>query len=216
MDFGDVISLIVFLIFIVSPFLKRRKKKASGAGQSGRRRPSLFSQLGDALKDAARELEKQAELARKKEALKQGHSPRAREGRQLARDGEKVPVQTFWDDIDDRESQDRNDADSHHPDKVTVQIRAGEKDPESVNEKRVIKPFKKESHRKAPRIPDIRETKGTSPSSSVKGVMGPACPRFNYRRLPAQTLGLQKAVIWSEILGRPVALRDQNSLGRHF
>ena len=73
MDFGDFITLILFLIFIVSPFLKR--KKAQKPGKSKQSGFSVLGKIREALKEAVREMEAQAEQARKKGAPFQEESP---------------------------------------------------------------------------------------------------------------------------------------------
>lgn len=64
MDFGDFITLILFLVFIVAPFLKR--KKAQKPGESKQSGFSILGKIREALREAAREMEAQAEQARKK------------------------------------------------------------------------------------------------------------------------------------------------------
>lgn len=174
MDFGDIITLILFLVFIVSPFLKR--KKTNKAQESGKSKQSGFSVLGkirEALKEAAREMEAQA--------------------------GEKSVNQTFWDKIDDRKELD------FYPGDPDVQV-LGQIEP--VNEKPRFVSTKKEPRRKAAKIPETRGSRSLTQKSFGHDAMPTSCLRSGPRRLPARARGLQKAVIWKEILGKPVALRD--------
>ncbi|WP_020589271.1 hypothetical protein [Desulfobacter curvatus] len=194
MDFSDFITLILFFVFIFAPFLKRKKKVQT----PDKSKPSGFSVLGkirEALKDAAMEMQAQAEQARKKEASGQSKQPHERSFEQPGKD----PVnQTFWDEIDDREDVDfyPGNADVH----VLEQI-------EPVDEKPLCVPTGRGLHRKAANRPETRESK-----SIGQGTMQRHCNRSGSRRLPARARGLRKAVIWSEILRKPVALRNSDSL----
>jgi len=200
MDFGDIITLILFLAFIVSPFLKR--KKTNKAQESGKSKQSGFSLLGkirEALKEAAREMEAQAEQARKKEASGQSNRRREPQSRSVDQTGEKSVNQTFWDKIDDRKELD------FYPGKPDVQILESI---EPVNEKPRCLSTKKEPRRKAVRMSEIRGPRALTQKSFGHDAMQTSCLRSSPRRLPSRARGLQQAVIWKEILGKPVALRD--------
>lgn len=200
MDFGDIITLILFLVFIVSPFLKRKKtKKAQKPGKSKQSGFSVLGKIRDIFKEAAREMEAQAEQARKKEASGQSKRLRELKNRPFDQTGEKSVDQTFWDEIDDR-----NDVDVYS-DATDVPI-LEQIDP--VNEKTRFVSAKKEFHGKAPRIPETRDADPLTQESSGHDAMQTSCIRSGICQLPARHRGLQKAVIWSEILGKPVALRD--------
>ena len=189
MDFGDFITLILFLVFVVSPFLKR--KKAKKAGNQDKAKQSGFSILGkisDALKEAAREMEAQAEQARKKEAADQN-----------AAHGEALEDQTFWDEVDDREEVDF-DSEGEAP---WLQEHR-----EPVHAAPVFASPSEASHEIASRTTDTRDSKPETLKSFGHDTLQTNCPKPGQRRLPAHARGLQKAVIWSEILGKPVALKD--------
>ncbi|MGD9824010.1 hypothetical protein [Desulfobacter sp.] len=163
MDFGDIITLILFLVFIVSPFLNR--KKTNKAGKPAKSKQSGFSVLGklkEVLKEAAREMEAQAEQARKKEAAGQSNRPLEPQSSSGGQTGEKYVNQTL----------------------------------------------KKGPRRKAAKIPETRGSRSLTQKSFGHDAMQTSCLRSGSRRLPARSRGLQKAVIWKEILGKPVALRD--------
>ena len=190
MDFGDFITLILFLIFIGAPLLKR--KKAERPGKSKQSGFSVLGKIREAVREAAREMEAQAEQLRKKEASRQHNPP-------FDRTGEKSADQTFWDAIDDRKEFD------FYPEKPDVQVL----EPiEPANEKTLFGSTKKEPRRKAPKIPETRASKTLVRNASGHDAMQIRCPVSGPRRLPARARGLRKAVIWSEILGKPVALRD--------
>ena len=197
MDFGDFITLILFLVFIVSPFLKR--KKAQKPGESKQSRFSVLGKIREALKEAAREMEAQAEQARKKGAPGRRKHPRERNESPFGQAGEESVNQTFWDEIDDRE-----DVDFYSEDKDAQVLEPIE----SVNEEPLWVSTKKEPHRKAAKIPETRVSKPLTPTSFRHDAMQASCPRYGPRRLPARARGLRKAVVWSEILGKPVALKD--------
>lgn len=197
MDFGDFITLILFLVFIVSPFLKR--KKAQKPGKSKQSGFSVLGKIREALKEAVREMEAQAEQARKKRASGQRQHARELNESPFDQTGEKSVNHTFWDEIDDRDDVAfySEEADA----KVLEPI-------EPVYEKPRVVSTKKERHRKAAKIPERMDSKPLTPTSFGHDAMQASCPRYGPRRLPARARGLQKAVVWSEILGKPVALKD--------
>jgi len=202
MDFRDFITLILFLVFIFAPFLKRKKNK--NAQKPDKSKQSGFSVLGkirEALKEAALEMQAQAEQARKKEAAGQRRHPRELNENPFDQVGENAVNQTFWDEIDDREDV------GFYPENADAQVI----EPlEPVNEKPLCVSTKKEPHRKAAKIPEAR-----GPTFFGHDAIQTSCLRAGPRRLPARTRGLRKAVIWSEILGKPVALRDSDSFCRY-
>ncbi len=190
MDFGDVITLILFLIFIGAPLLKR--KKAQKPGKSKQSGFSVLRKISEAIREAAREMEAQAEQARKKEASRQNKPP-------VDQTGEASVNQTFWDKIDDRKEFD------FYPEEPGVRVL---EQIEAVNEKTLLVSVKKEPRRKPAKIPETRISKAPARNSCGHEAMQARCPMPATRRLPARARGLRKAVIWSEILGKPVALRD--------
>jgi hypothetical protein len=190
MDFGDVITLILFLIFIGAPLLKR--KKAQKPGKSKQSGFSVLGKISEAIREAAREMEAQAEQARKKEASRQNKPP-------FDRTGEASVNQTFWDKIDDRKEFD------FYPEEPDVQVleQIG-----PVKEKTLFDSTKKDPRRKAAKIPETRPSKVLARTSCGHDATPARCHKSGPRRLPARVRGLRKAVIWSEILGKPVALKD--------
>ena len=197
MDFGDFITLILFLVFIVSPFLKIKKTQKPGKSkQSGF---SVLGKIRETLKEAAREMEAQVEQARKKEAPGQKRPLRELNERPLDQAGKKSVKQTFWDEIDDREDVD------FYSDDADAQVL------EPIDEKPLWSSTKKEAHRKATKRTETRESKHLPLNAFGHNAMQASYPRPNPRQLPARdrARGLQRAVIWSEILAKPVALKDQ-------
>ncbi|NWH06524.1 hypothetical protein [Desulfobacter latus] len=200
MDFGDFITLVLFLIFVVSPFLKRKKTQKPGKSkQSGF---SILGKIREALQEAAREMEAQVEQARKKEASGQRRPSREFNERPLDQAGNASVNQTFWDEIDDRKDVGfySDDADAQVLEPIT-----------SVNEEPLFVSTKKEIHRKATKRTEKRESKSLPLNSFGHNAMQAGYPRSSPRHLPARdrARGLQRAVIWSEILAKPVALKDQ-------
>lgn len=185
MDFGDFITFILFLVFIGAPLLNR--KKAQKPGKSKQSGFSVLGKISEALREAAREMNAQAERARTKEMSRQNKRP-------FDQAGEKSVNQTFWDEIDDRKEFD------FYPEEPDAQV-IGKIEP--VNEKILLGSTKKELRKKAAKIPETRDSKPIRHDT-----MQTSCPGAGPRRLPARARGLRKAVIWSEILGKPVALRD--------
>ena len=195
MDFSDFITLILFLVFILAPFLKRKKnEKAQKPDKSKQSGFSILGKLNDVLKEAAQEMQAQAEQARKQKATGQRSPPRELNEDSFDQVGEDAVSQTFWDEIDGRDDV------GFYPENADVQVTESI---ESDNEKTLFDSKKKESHRKAAKIPETRGAK-----SFGHDAIQTSCIRAAPRRLPARARGLRKAVIWSEILGKPVALKD--------
>lgn len=188
MDFGDFIVFILFLIFIFAPFLKRIKKaKVQNTDKSKQSGFGILGKIREALEEAAR----QAEQTRTTEAS--GERMRSSEGHEspFDRPGEDDVDQSFWDEIDDREDE---------------EFYPGDADAKVLE---TIEPAK-EHHRKASNRSETRGMKSIGQGSTQR-----RCYRSGSIHLPARARGLQKAVIWSEILGKPVALRDSDSSCRY-
>lgn len=187
MDFGDFLTLVFFLIFIVSPFLKRKKAgKKEGGAQDGF---SVLGKIRDALKEAAREMEAQA---RQKGAEDQS-------GHDSDQIGDMSERQSFWDDIDDRGNGD------FYADDEVFQVR---EKVEPVQEKQLFVSVKKEPLEKKSRLPQRERLNIKSRDSFGQDAIQASCIRSGPKRLPTRPRALQRAVIWSEILGKPVALKN--------
>ena len=240
MDLGDLISLIVFLVFIVSPFLKRNKKKAPGKNKPAKKSASVFSKLGDMLKEAAKEMEEQARAAQEKAAQGklarkvpggkkisgQTRMSRARmdrtdtEENRFTRMESGRSSQTFWNQVDDRMSVQEMEELGLDPETDTwaiEQISLARKQmaedpqepaPEILRPKQKFTGFEERFRDSEPRIrkkaveKPILQTKkyGMRQTNSVRD----GCPAISQ----ISSRGLRRAVIWSEVLGKPVALRD--------
>lgn len=195
MDFGDFIAFILFLIFIFAPLLRRIKKaKVQNKDKSKQSGFDILGKIREALEEAA----KQAEQTRKTEDS--GKSMRSSEGHEspFDRSGEDDLDQSFWDEINDREDED------FYPENADAKIL------EPVAEKPVCVSTRKGSYSKAG---NRHETKRSE--SIGQGAMQRRCYRSGPRRLPAGARGLRKAVIWSEILGKPIALKDSDTFCRY-
>jgi hypothetical protein len=201
MDFSDFITLILFFVFIFGPLLKRNKKKT--VSTSGKSKPSGFSVMGklnDVLKEAAREMQAQAEQARKKEASGGANVSRGFNESPFGQTEENAADQTFWDEIDDRDD----------PDFYSEDLNAQVHEPVGpVTEQPPVV-----SIQEAPRKVAQRRNAKVSKHFDRTGVQT-RHSRGGPRRLPARARGLQKAIIWSEILGKPVGLKDSNSFSRY-
>jgi hypothetical protein len=197
MDFSDFITLILFFVFIFAPLLKRSKKKTVRASDKSKKSGfSVLGKLNDVLKEAAREMQAQAEQSRKKETSGRPKVSRDLNESPFDQTGKDAVDQTFWDEIDDREEVD------FYPENLDVQVKAPF---EPVTEQPPLVSTQKESRRKAVRRRETRDAKCLMPDA-----VQTSCHRAGRRRLPARARGLRKAVIWSEILGKPVALRDSD------
>jgi hypothetical protein len=192
MNFDDIITLFLFLVFTVSLFLKKRKtKKAQKPSKSKQSGFSVLGKLSQTLQEAVREIKAQAEQARKKEGSGQGNRLGALKNRPLDLAGEKSVNQTFWDEIDDRD-----DADAPALEQI-----------EPVNKKTPFVSTKQDPRRRALRMPEAKEATHLTLNAFGHDAMPESPPRPGPGQLP-RARGLQKAVIWSEILGKPVALKN--------
>ena len=202
MDFSDFITLILFFVFIFAPLLKRFKKKTvSTSGKSKQSGFSVLGKLNDVLKEAAREMQAQAEQARKKEASGRTKFPRDLKDSPFDRTKDDALNQTFWDELDDRDEID------FYSEDIEVQVQ----EPSApVNEQPPVVSRHKES-----RINGVGRQKITASKALGAGSVQSSCPRGGPRHLPAGPRGLQKAVIWSEILGKPVGLKDSKPFSRY-
>jgi hypothetical protein len=197
MDLSDFITLILFFVFIFAPLLKRSKKKTVSAPDKSKKSGfSVLGKLNDVLREAAREMQAQAEQARKKEASGRTKSHRDLNESPFDRTGDDAVNQTFWDEIDDREDVD------FYPEALDVQV---QEPIAPVTEQPPLVSSKKESYKNAVRRREKRGAKSLRPDA-----VQTSCPQAGRRQLPARARGLQKAVIWSEILGKPVALRNSD------
>lgn len=202
MDFSDFITLILFFVFIFAPLLKRSKKKTVSAPNKSKKIGfSILGKLNDVIKEAAREMQAQAEQARKKEASGEPKSSRNLNESPFSQTEEDTVNQTFWDEIDDREDVD------FYPENLDGQV----EDPIApVPEQPPVVFTQKKIRRNAGQRQEARASKPFEPRAVKK-----PRTRGRARRLPARARGLQRAVIWSEILGKPVGLKDPDSFQRY-
>lgn len=164
MEFNDIVTLILFLLFFILPSVVRglgKKRKKPFAPKKKKRKLSLFGKVGEAVQEFIRELEKQAMEAKRQQAEKDG---------------------TFWDEMGEEE--------------MEIAVPEAPPAPAPV-EKKVTQPYvSSDSARKKtaapPTVPTIARTEGAD-LPGLKGRQG--------------RTALQNAVVWAEILGKPIALR---------
>nr|WP_319396999.1 hypothetical protein [uncultured Desulfobacter sp.] len=202
MDFSDFITLILFFVFIFAPLLKRFKKKTVSTSNTSKQSGfSVLGKLNDVLKEAAREMQAQAEQARKKEASGRAQSSREFNESTFDRTEDDTLSQTFWDEIDDR------DDEAFYAENLEGQIQEP------------IAPAAEQPHFVSRQKASPREGVGRQKTRAAKsygpGAVQASCPRRGPRRLPVGPRGLQKAVVWSEILGKPVGLKDSDPSPRY-
>nr|WP_320190295.1 hypothetical protein [uncultured Desulfobacter sp.] len=198
MDFSDFITLILFFVFIFAPLFKRRKKVK--VQKTGKSKPSGFDILGK-IREALEEAARQAEQNRKTETSGQSmHAPGNHES-PFDRSGEDDLDQAFWDEIDDREDVDfySGNADAQVLEPI-----------EPAKEAPIFASQNKERHKKASNRPETRDAKNWGHNKRHR-----RCGRSGPERLPVGARGLRKAVVWSEILGKPVALKDSDTFCRY-
>lgn len=185
MDLDTVIIYIVlFIFFVLLSVLKRRKKKTAPVEKL---KPGLFGKLGDGIRQFVRELEKQALEAKKAQKASETMGfPREEAG------------ESIWDMLDDRDKEGADPtaepAASTEPSYDPAPAYAAyEKpaEPETVESGAI-------SRARSTRLSEAMEQPLT-PSAGAK-------PRARVRgTLPAHAL--QQAVVWSEVLGPPKALK---------
>lgn len=183
MDFDSIVTFVFLLVFFILPSLLKmmaRKKKPPKAKVKVKKKPSVFTKIGEEIQKWIRELEEQAGQQEKKD--EKSFWEALTEGRQ-------AEEEDFFEDPAEHEEIKPPPLDgalelalesSSLPDEAIVRQR-GEERPLTATDSLFIE--KKESE-------------------SVYA--GPGMGGRSFRTNP-----LQNAVIWAEILGRPVALRDE-------
>ncbi|MCG8549612.1 MAG: hypothetical protein MI799_04325 [Desulfobacterales bacterium] len=159
----------------------------------GKSKQSGFDILGK-IREALEEAARQAEQARKRDSAGQSMDSPGGQESAYDRPGEDDPDQSFWDEMDNREDVD------FYPESADAQV------PEPIEPAKDAPVFisqNKESHRTAGNRPETRGAKDVGHTKRHR-----PCDRSGSERLPAGARGLRKAVVWSEILGKPIALRD--------
>ena len=167
MDFDTLITyILLFLFFVLPSILKRKGKKKNTAPRKKKKKPSIFDRVGEKIQEFIRELERQAQEAKKEQ-----------EG-------------SVWDELDDRDEDmvpayeaGGDDFRPHEPDEFFPE-------PESPG---VSRPKRTAVPIKPAEKPDPRD-------------MDP-CPAVPAVRAGLPAHALQQAVVWSEVLGPPIALR---------
>ncbi len=190
MDFDTLIIYILLFVFFVLPsILKRKAKKKKTAGEPQKKKnPSIFDKLGEGIQTFVRELEKQAMDAKKEQAQKED---------------------SVWDQLDDGDApfetredfdQEQDEEWDENEEEMIPEYRPSDPtpgfyDPEHpfvTPSKTPVPRFEEKQHPAPPPVPE------ETPRETISGV------RAN---IPAHAL--QQAVVWSEILGKPVALRKE-------
>ena len=214
MDLDNLVTLIMLFLFFVLPSIMKRKvkkqKNKTGAAapkisKKKKKGFSIFGKVNDAIREFVRELEKQALEAKKRQAEQQ--EPLTRDGQTKQAE----PVQTrpssgtVWDDLDDRKKELQEDW------AFTLEEDLSTEDdavlPEPVQKKTPVSRFHDPDHPflRPEKTPGRRTKQAHETPAPVQGSPESEFPRV-HAGLPAHSL--QKAVIWSEILGKPVSLRD--------
>lgn len=182
MDFDSIISLILLFIFFVFPSIVKKWAKQKKTKPANTGKPSIFQKIAEQIREQLRELERQAQIAKSKE---QG---------------------TVWDELDDRETLpvekglgEAEDSFAFEEDLGCEQTDSGGAEP--FYEPKVprhfdpVRPFvQPEKNLPGPEMGRI----------SSKGAVSSAA----FAVTNVTNHELRQAVVWSEILGKPVALRD--------
>ena len=174
--------ILLFLFFVLPSILKRKGKPKKAKAPKKKRKPSIFNKLGDVIQNFVQELEKQAQEAKKEQAKKEG---------------------SVWDQLDDRDA----------PFETREDVILEEDDQEGVAEYLAADPTPRHYD---PEHPFVAPSK--APVSRAEKFSGKTPPPVPEESRPLETPGirasipthaLQQAVVWSEILGKPVALRKE-------
>lgn len=189
MDFDSIISLILLFLFFVFPSIVKKwakEKKPRPAKQAKAVKPSIFQKIAGQIRDQLKELERQAQMAKHQE---QG---------------------TVWDELDDREIRSIDEGLDESPAEESFafdgaldfeQTDAGGvepfKEPQVPRHFDPARPFVQPEKK----LPGLEMEK----TSSLGKVSAPA---FAVAAEKVSAHELRQAVIWSEILAKPVALRD--------
>ncbi|MDD9302305.1 MAG: hypothetical protein HUK40_08155 [Desulfobacter sp.] len=183
MEFGDLVTyILLFLFFVLPSILKKKGKKKAGTRET-KKNASVFDKLGQTIQKFVSDLEDQARQARAKQE-EQGSA---------------------WDDIDDSASGVSSATQRHGVEEETFIPH------EITREKTEHAPSPIPAHYDpdhpflAPeKVPVTREARLKKKRPVV--VCSPVFPGIEPGMLENP---LQQAVVWSEILGKPVALRDE-------
>ena len=175
MEFEHIVVIIAVIWYIIS-LLKKKKpvpKKTAKSGKDTKAKRGVMSHLGDKIKEAVKELERQAAQAQAKQKAKTGSGEKSDEwDRFLAKDEE-----LQWEDETDSEVEDWEE--------------------ETVFDR-------PEKHARVSSAPDEDQKK----SAPVTHIVSTSPSEASFA---PETL--RNAIIWSEILAPPLALRDE---GEHL
>jgi hypothetical protein len=170
MNIHDVIPIIIFILYVAAIIHKRRKKKQKGAHPSTTaKKPSrLFAKLGEKWSQVLKEIEKQAELEKRK----------------------KTGQATGWERLVGNQKKPR-----------------GKLDTELEWESAPTGPLT------PPPLDDFHYDPRKDKLKPARNPVTPAAARVRrhaYTKSAYDINDLRKAVVWSEILAPPLALRDPN------
>jgi len=181
MEFNDLVTLILLFVFFVLPAIFKRRSKKKRAVEKKTEVKKKKPGLFDRLGDAVNTFVRELE----KQALEAKKKTRFRE------------QGTVWEEMDDREQvlpEGPAAGPFVFPDGTASEPVRQTLPPEKPGAHTSKTAFERQKERKVP-TPEVLETRADRPAA--------ARGRTN---LPAHEL--QRAVVWSEILGKPVALRD--------
>ena len=187
MDFDSIISLLVLIAFFILPGILKQFKAAKNKGiapNQPQKKSSLFDQLGKKIQNFIQELEQQAKKQRE------------------SANGENLPSQkTPWDAF---EEDDTSNINFETPYEEDIELKYQEHEivknttstPKSLFDQAETQSYKKDIKTVKIKTPSPEATPTPSIQQQTKA---------NYLFKPDP---LQNAVIWSEILGKPVALKN--------
>lgn len=187
MEFEYVVVILAFIFYIVSLFKKNKsvsKKAAPSRDKSAKAKPGVFSNWGDRIKETVKEIERQAAETQRKAKARTGEaldkSSSGEWDRFLARDEE-----LQWEAPDtDEELQWEPETASRYADRTSDKVSAPGKP-----------------------ISDAISTLDAEPETAPVVCAAPISTSPSKTAFKPETL--RNAIVWSEILDLPLALREE-------
>ena len=184
MDFDSIITFLFIIVFFILPGILKQikaKKKKSVIPKKAKKTPSIFDRIGEKIQQVVRELEQQALKQKQAENKQDSEWDRFEEDEILSQDFETV-----------YQEEDFSEPESGIPESGI---------PEAAFEEAQIPAYSV-----AVKKPEEDRTKQEIKESLLgKGAMiqHPGTAKYVFKSNP-----LQNAVIWSEILGKPIGLKN--------
>jgi hypothetical protein len=200
MDFDSIVTFLFIIAFFVLPSILKqvqaRKKKAAPKQKAGKK-PSILGKLGDRIREFILEIERQAR--EQNQERKQARPAQPSLWETLREEDERVPLE--------REERSRDADFGELPtvyQKKTDQAKIGPEFEEPFRSQKEVQPAGVPLRKAQPRQDQRRKVQPAGQGPFMRQTPGSPGQAWRFRSRP-----LQNAVVWSEILSKPLALRDQ-------